>query len=52
MKKSFNKYWVSYQKESKLWVVWETGITHSTAVDGFPNKDLAETYCNFLNKFI
>lgn len=47
------KFWISkeYVSEIKkhLWHVWKKGVTHSTCIDAFIEKDLAETYCKYLN---
>lgn len=47
------KYWVSKEfvneTNTSLWHVWKKGITHSTCVDAFDDKSLADTYCKFLN---
>ena len=48
------KYWVSKEYVNSicksLWHVWENGVIHSTCIDAFEDKSLADTYCNFLNK--
>jgi len=41
-----NKYYVDYCRDWHLFIVYDPG---GTAINRFRNRDLANSYCNFLN---
>ncbi len=47
------EYWISLEYvpeiKRKLWHVYQGGWTDKICIDAFEDKEIAQTYCNFLN---